>query len=214
MKKIFPVILIIGICILFCGCKKEEEASTTATGTSGTPGGYPSMPGTPGMPGSTGMPGMPGTPGMPGGMGGMYGPGTGSNAQSQAPAPAPKDTTPIKGETFPDDAVIVKDSKGEIRNYSAPSAKSARVSKTPFGMSEIDCRNKALAFVRKNYYYFDSMSFSYRDQPGTWKGNRWEYTWYQIIRDTKKTGNYIKISVNPENGEVVSYESVRLNWTN
>ena len=225
MKKIFPIILILCISIILCfsGCKKEEEA-TAAGGTAtpsnmapmpgaspSSPGGYPSagMPG-PGMSGP-GMPGTPsgyspmGMPGMPGGMGGAN--------VSQAPAPAPVDNTPIKGEEFPEDAVITKDDNREIRSYVADSARSNRVSKSPFGLSEMDCRAKAIAFVRKNYYYFDSMSFSYRNEPGKWKGNRWEYTWYQIIRDTKRTGNYINISVNPENGEIISYKSVRKNWT-
>ena len=117
-----------------------------------------------------------------------------------------------------------KDDNGEVRTYTAyPEYTAGRRSAKPFGADEKDCREAALAFVRAYYYDFDSMSFQYRDVPGVWKGDRWQYTFTQIIRETKRTGNTITIAVNPdyydaENDmhypEVVYYRSIKKVWTN
>lgn len=216
MKNLIPIVILIAATLMFSGCKKDDGGGATdamAPSPGGASAGMASAPGGMASPSMPSMPGMGGSPMMGGGMGGSM-PGSTAGAPAASAPVVKKDETPLPEDNIPDDAIIEKDKNGEIRSYKAPSVASARVSRTPFGKGEMECRQNALAFVRKNYSYFDSMDFSHRDQPGKWKGDRWEYTWYQLIRDTKRTGNFITISINPENGEVVSYKSVKMNWTN
>lgn len=170
------------------------SGSTMPTGsTMPSAGGMsPSMGG---MPGAGGMatPGMAGTSGM-----------TGGAVASTTPAPSAE----IK-EEYPK-AKITRDKTGEMRNFYNPEALKKDKSK----LNELQSREVALAFIRENYYYFDTMSFEYRKQPGVFSGGTYNYKWIQIIRETKKTGNTIDVSVNPYSGMVVSYKSTRKNWTN
>jgi len=222
----YTVLCLLVICaIIFAGCGKKDETATTpgTTGTSTMPGAGMSgstmpaggtMPNAggmagPGMSGSTMPTGstMPSAGGMSSpGMGGMAGASgmTGGAVASTAPAPSAE----IKDE-YPK-AKITRDKTGEIRSFYNPEALKKDKSK----LNELQSREVALAFIRENYYYFDTMSFEYRKQPGVFSGGTYNYKWIQIIRETKKTGNTIDVSVNPYSGMVVSYKSTRKNWTN
>ncbi len=237
MKKYFLIAVLLTAALAFCGCGKDDAQETpssiampTAGPTMGpTMPGSPSTPSTPGIPGSPvpTMPSMPSLPTAPGMSGGT------AAAAPAAPAAAPaadaaSDTSsaakiiPALPTLSHGDAV--KDDNGEVRRYTAyPEYTAGKRSAKPFGADEKSCREAALAFVRAYYYDFDSMSFQYRDVPGVWKGDRWQYTFTQIIRETKRTGNTITIAVNPDYydadndmhyPEVVYYSSVKKIWTN
>ncbi|MBP5274249.1 MAG: hypothetical protein ILO36_04865 [Abditibacteriota bacterium] len=144
-------------------------------------------------------------------------------AAPAAPAAETKEKKPAPALPTLAHGSASKDDNGEVRVYNAFPEYTGRSSSRPYGADENECREAALAFVRAYYYEFDSMSFQYRNVPGKWLGNRWRYTFTQIIRDTKRTGNTITIDVNPdyydaENDmhypEVVYYKAVKKNWTN
>ena len=237
----YTVLCLLVICaIIFAGCGKKDEAATApggagsslpgATGTSTMPGagmGGSTMPAGGTMPNAGGMagPGMsgstmpsaggmssPGMGGMPG-AGGMSTPGMGMAGASGMAGGAVAPTAPAPSAEIKDEypkAKITRDKTGEMRSFYNPEALKKDKSK----LNELQSREVALAFIRENYYYFDTMSFEFRKQPGVFSGGTYNYKWIQIIRETKKTGNTIDVSVNPYSGMVVSYKSTRKNWTN
>ena len=218
MKK-YLLIMALALAVAFClGCN-DDSSSTGSTTSSGAPTpGAPTTPGmptpgapTPGAPTPGGMPGAPTTPGMPSasGMPGAMGPDMGG-APAEEAAPA-EDNSPKTLEAKLPNATINRDAEGEIRSFYNPDA----VKKTrTTGLTEHQSRQVALDFIRANYYYFDTMSFEFRNEPGVYKGGNYHFKWVQIIRETKKTGNTIDVVVNPMSGEVVKYSSTRNKWTN
>lgn len=227
MKK-YLLLMVLALAVAFClGCNDNSSSSSSTSSTTppgigpaapgtagvsagptGMPGGPAGMPGAPGMTGgATGMPGMAGGAGMAGGMGaGMPG--------AAAAAPAEESSSDSSAKTleaeFPG-ATVVRDTSGELKSFYNPEANSKTL-KTP--LTEHQSREVALAFIRANYYYFDSMSFEFRNEPGKYSGGKYNFKWVQIIRETKRTGNTIDVSVNPYSGMVVSYKAVKKNWTN
>lgn len=217
LKK-YLIVLVLAIAVAFClGCNKDESAAPAGGGDEDSPtagamgpnGGMPGgMPGGPsGMPG--GMPGGPsGMPGMDGGMPGMDG-GMGG-ATTPAAEPAQEVKLKTLEEEFPS-ATVKRDETGEVRSFYNPSAMNKVEGKH---LSELQSREAALAFIRQYYYYFDTMSFEFRPSAGELNGGVYSFMWYQKVRDTKKTGNEINITVNPYSGLVVKYNSTRKNWDN
>ena len=237
MKK-YLLLMVLALAVAFClGCNDNSSSSSTssttppgigpaAPGTAGVSAGPAGMPGAPaGMPGAPGMtggatgmpggsPGMAGGPGMPGGAPGMAG-GMGAGMPGAAAAtPAEESSSESSAKTleaeFPG-ATVVRDTSGELKSFFNPEANSKTL-KTP--LTELQSREVALEFIRANYYYFDSMSFEFRNEPGKYSGGKYNFKWVQIIRETKRTGNTIDVSVNPYSGMVVSYKAVKKNWTN
>lgn len=216
MKKILLGLLIIGIA-LSMGCNKDD-GSATSSNSAAPSAPTPGMPTTPGAPApSAPTPGMPTTPGAPS-------PSAPTPGMPTAPGMTPQETPDAQAEATPStmtktlekqfpNATIKRDSKNnEVRVFINPDANV--LTEKSKNLNELQSREIALEFIRANYYYFDTMSFEYRPSAGTLKGGVYTYKWVQIIRETKKTGNTIEISVNPKTGKVTKYKSTRQNWDN
>ncbi|MBQ7256452.1 MAG: hypothetical protein IJS60_01995 [Abditibacteriota bacterium] len=228
MKK-YLLLMVLALAVAFClGCNNDSSSSSTSAGSTTPPGIGPAAPGTAGV--SAGPAGMPGAPGMTGGATGMPGGASGMPGMSggagmaggmgagmpgaAAATPAEESSSDSSAKTleaeFPG-ATVVRDASGELKSFFNPEANSKTL-KTP--LTEHQSREVALEFIRANYYYFDSMSFEFRNEPGKYSGGKYNFKWVQIIRETKRTGNTIDVSVNPYSGMVVSYKAVKKNWTN
>ena len=235
MKK-YLLLMVLALAVAFClGCN-DDSSSSSGAGSTTPPGVGPAAPGTtgmptgattPGMPGGAGMPtgatapgmtgGAPGMPGMTGGASGMPGMAGGMSAGMPGASAAPAEESSSDDSSaktleaqFPG-ATVVRDASGELKSFYNPEA-NTKTLKTP--LTEHQSREVALDFIRANYYYFDSMSFEFRNEPGKYSGGKYNFKWVQIIRETKRTGNTIDVSVNPYSGMVVSYKAIKKNWTN
>lgn len=224
MKKYIFLVLIIVAAAFFAGCNKDEAPAPSNDMSDPSMSGPmgPNGPMGPGMSGPMGPngpmgPGMAGPmgPGMDPSMSGPMGPGMGdpsmggmTGSQEAAPAEEKKELKNLEA-TFPG-ATVVRDDKGEVRKFHNPDAMK-KTEKQP--LSELECREAALAFIRANYYYFDTMSFDERDSAGNFRNGVYSFRWIQKVRDTKITGNTIEVSVCPLSGLVSDYRSTRNSWT-